>query len=89
MAANKRAQCPLGVHLVSRVRSLGFSFARFSPVSARWTVLSFTRSFSHPFAHPVFRSLVLPLARSFPFLVCSVVPPFAQFFSLLMRMNML
>ena len=41
------------------------------------------------FDFPVIRSLVLPLALSFAFLVCSVVPPFAQFFLLFMGIFML
>ena len=78
------------VHLVSRVRSLGFSFVRsFSPASARWIVRSLSRSFGYPFARSDVRSLGLPFFRSLAFLVCSVVPPFAQFFLLFMGINML
>ena len=50
-------------------RSFTRFFVRsFSPVSVRWTVKLLTRSLGYSFAHPVIRSLVLPLARSFAFL---------------------
>ena len=38
---------------------------------------------------PLGCSLGLPFVRSFAFLVCSVVPPFAQFFLLFTGINML
>ena len=46
-----------------------FFVRSFSPVSVRWTVESLTWLFGYPFAHPVNCLLVLPLARSFAFLV--------------------
>ena len=95
----KQKSCPLGrsaVHLVSRVRSLGFHSV------FRSFVFAGRRSVDHLIVnsvmlHSAIRSLArmfvlslgLPLARLFAFLVCSVVPPFAQFFLLSMGINML
>ena len=61
----------------------------FSPASARWTVRSLTRSFGYSLARSDVSSLVIPFVRSFAFLVCSVVPPYAQFFLLFMGINLL
>ena len=72
---------------------LAGSFTRFlvrlfSPASARWTVRSLTRSFGYSLARMLV-SLGIPFVRSFAFLVCSVVPPYAQFFLLFMGINLL
>ena len=69
------------LELQTRSYPLG-SFTRFLvrsflPTNARWTVLSLTRSFGYSFARSDVRSLRLPFVRSFAFLVCSVVSPFA------------
>ena len=65
-----------------------FLVRSFSPASARWTVRSLTRSFGYSLARSDVSSLVIPFVRSFAFLVCSVVPPYAQFFLLFMGINL-
>ena len=69
------------VHSVSR----SFVFAGKRSVDR----LIVNSAFSYPFARPGVRSLRLPFVRSFAFSVCSIVPPFAQFFFLFMGINML
>ena len=59
-------------------------------VSGRSTDGSLSGSFSYPCLFIRFvRSLVLPLACSFAFLVCSVASPFAHFSLLLISIKML
>ena len=90
MTVNKRAVHSV-VQLFISFRGFVHSvFVRsFSAAGARWTVCSLTRSFGYPFARLDVRSLGLPFVRPFAFLVCSVVPPFAQFFLLSMDIKML
>ena len=66
-----------------------FLVRSFSPASVRWTVWSLTRSFGYPFARSDIHSPRLQFVCSFAFLVCSVVPPFAEFSLLFMGLNML
>ena len=56
-----------------------FFVCSFSPVSVRRIVESLTRSFGYPFAHPVIRSLVLPLSCSFAFVTGQILRDSAGF----------
>ena len=85
MTANKRT-----VHLVVQ---LFIYFCEFVHSVSRSLVFADERSVDRLIVDSVIRlsvrSLGYPLVRSFALRVCSVVPPFAQFFLLFMGINML
>ena len=85
MTANKRA-----VHSVVQLFIL---FGGFVHSVSRSFVFAGERSVDRLIVNSIIRlsirSLGFPLVRSFAFLVCSVVSPFAQFFLLFMGINML
>ena len=85
MTANKRAVHSV-VQLFISFRGFVHSVSRsFVFASERWV----DRLIVNSVIRLSLRSLGLPFVHSFAFLVCSVVPPFAQFFLLFMGVNML